>query len=96
MRALADGRVRRSSAEWQAVIAEFEASGLSALAFCRRAGVSRAAFTRWRQQLKGAVSPEAEGAFVEMPTAVPAGTRSLSPGEMELSLPGGVQLRWRP
>ena len=36
MRVLADGRVRRTAAEWRVVLEKFEASGLSALAFCRR------------------------------------------------------------
>ncbi len=94
MRVLADGRVRRTAAEWRAVLEKFEASGLSALAFCRRERLSRAAFTRWRQELEG-TAPEA-GAFVEIPGSVPERLRVLQPGEMELTLPGGVLLRWRP
>ena len=94
MRELSDGRVRRDAGEWQAEIEKFEASGLSALAFCRREGLSRAAFTRWRQALRASAAPG--GVFVEMPASAPGGARLLAPGEMELVLPGGVFLRWRP
>jgi hypothetical protein len=79
--------------EWRKIFEEFEASGLSASAFCRREGISRAAFTR-RQQVRGA-RPERD-AFVALPLPVQASPPSLAPGEMELSLPGGVMLRWRP
>jgi transposase-like protein len=94
MRVLADGRVKRTPGEWRKVVEEFERSGLSASAFCRQEKISRGAFTKWRQRLQ---SPGREpGAFVELPMAGPASSSSLAPGEMELSLPGGVCLRWRP
>jgi len=93
MRVLADGRVRRSASEWRRVLEKFEASGLSALSFCQREGISRGTFTRWQKRLEG-LEPEV-GAFVELPLHVPAGSSSLAPGEMELSLPGGVKLRWK-
>jgi hypothetical protein len=93
MRVLADGRVRRSAAEWRQVFERFEASGLSALAFCRRERIPRGTFLRWRH--RPPVSEPDRGAFVEVPLPAPARGSSLASGEMELSLPGGVILRWR-
>lgn len=67
MRVLAGGRVRRNAGDLRAVIEKFEASGLSALAFCRQERVSRAAFARWRRELTSlSPAPAADGAFVEM------------------------------
>jgi hypothetical protein len=99
MQVLADGRVRRTAAEWRELIEAQEASGLSVLAFCERKKLSRSAFTRWRHELKrgGAEAADAEACFVELPLpGVESGPRSLAPGELELSLPSGVTLRWKP
>lgn len=96
MRVLADGRVKRSAAEWRRVFERCEASGLSALAFCQREGIPRSTFTRWQQRLRLAPSPADAAAFVELPLgAAGQGSPSLSTAELELSLPGGVVLRWR-
>jgi hypothetical protein len=85
--------VRRSAAEWRQVFERFEASGLSALAFCRRERIPRGSFVRWRQRVQ---TPEPErGAFVELPIPERTVGSPLAPGEMELSLPGGVMLRWK-
>jgi len=96
MRVLADGRVRRTEAEWRAVVERFERSGLSVSAFCRRAKVSRGSFEKWRRRL--ADSPRPSPAFVEWlppPSVEPETVAKGGPGEFELSLPGGVVLRWR-
>jgi len=99
MRVLSDGRVRRSEAEWRAVMDRYEASGLSESAFCRRAKLPRSSFVKWKRQLAGGARPSP--AFVEWIPPAPA------PGEpeaerapaqraaFELQLPGGVVLRWR-
>jgi len=97
MRVLADGRVRRTEAEWRAVRERFEKSGLSMSAFCRRAKLSRSSFVKWQRRLAGAPSPSP--AFVEWIASPPADVdreRGTSrTGEFELALPGGVVLRWR-
>jgi hypothetical protein len=98
MRVLADGRVRRTEAEWRAVLERFEQSGLSMSAFCRRAKLSRSGFVKWRRRLARRTS--SSPAFVEWiaPSAAAAETVEAVPrgaGEFELSLPGGVVLRWR-
>jgi hypothetical protein len=95
MRVPADGRrVRRSAAEWRQVLERFDASGLSAWGFCRREGISRGSFVRWRQRLQS--SGLERGGFVEVAIPTRAAGSTLASGEMELSLPGGVTLRWKP
>jgi len=93
MQVLADGRARRTGAEWRKILEAFAASGLSASAFCQREGLSRAAFTRWRRRLQEA--PSARGAFVELPLPASAERTPLAAGELELVLPGGATLRWK-
>jgi hypothetical protein len=95
MRVLADGRVKRSEAEWRKLFEKCEASGLSALAFCQRAGIPRSTFTRWQQRVQVVSSQAQTAAFVELPLPVAGSSASLAPGEFELSLPGGVTLRWK-
>lgn len=103
MRVLADGRVRRTEAEWRGLIERFEQSGLSISAFCRRTKLPRGSFVKWRQRLEGR-RPRAERpsrpapAFVEWiaPSSAPAeAVKEGGAGELELSLPGGVVLRWK-
>ncbi len=96
MRVLADGRTRRSAEEWRAVMAKFEASGLSALRFCREQKLSRGASSRWRQELGATEAPAPLGRFLEVKPAEPDPAQSVRAGEFELVLPGGVVLRWRP
>jgi len=96
MRILADGRVRRTETEWRAVMERFEKSGLSLSAFCRRSKLSRSSFLQWRRRLSGIPCPTP--GFVEWvaPTSeVPEAVERGGAGEFELSLPGGVVLRWR-
>jgi hypothetical protein len=102
MRVLSDGRVRRTQAEWRELIARFEQSGLSITAFCRRSKVSRSSFVKRRRQLGG--SPRvgrharSSAGFVEWiapPSAQALAVKGGGAGELELSLPGGVVLRWK-
>ena len=102
MRILADGRVRRTRAEWRGLVARFEQSGLSMAAFCRRAKLPRGSFVKWRRRLEGSPSVERHSppapAFVEWiapPSAHAEVARGAGAGEFELSLPGGVVLRWK-
>ncbi len=95
MRVQSKGRVRRSRAEWRGILDRFAASGQSQAAFCRREGISKGSLSRWKQQIgEGDAEP---GAFVELAVGQEgASARVLEPGELELALPGGVSLRWRP
>jgi transposase-like protein len=94
MRVLADGRVRRTRSEWQKIMRRFEKSGLTVAAFCGREEISASAFSDWRRKLsvKGVKKPS----FVELTPSAPPPRASLpARGEFELSLPGGVVLRWK-
>jgi hypothetical protein len=96
MRVLADGRVRRTEAEWRAVLERFEKSRMSVSAFCRRSKLSRNGFVKWRRRLAGSSRPTP--AFVEWvapSTGEPEAVERGGAGEFELSLPGGAVLRWR-
>jgi hypothetical protein len=96
MRVLADGRVRRTEAEWRGLVERFEKSGLSVAAFCRRAKLPRGSFVKWRRRLAGRPGPTP--AFVEWiapSSAAPETAEPEAAGAFELSLPGGVVLRWK-
>lgn len=58
-----EGKQRRHLGEqaWREVFERFDGSGLGVQAFCRREGLCRSSFTRWRARLR------AEGRRVEMP-----------------------------
>jgi len=70
---------RRSKHEWQRLIEEQTASGLTQKAFCAQAGISVATFGYWRRKLRD------EGAC---PTDKPMSTRGVSLDDwIELSAP---------
>ena len=98
MRVLADGRVRRTESEWQAILDRYVRSGLSESAFCRRAKLSRVSFGKWKRKLATKTSAPIGGEppFVEW--VAPEGEleeEAQTAGAFELSLPGGVVLRWK-
>lgn len=98
MRVLSDGRVRRSRAEWQAIMKRFRKSDLSVARFCQREKISASAFADWRRKLEITVARKVKVVrkprFVEVTpsseTTAPEAVR-----EFELSLPGDVVLRWK-
>jgi hypothetical protein len=102
MRVLSDGRVRRTEAEWRGLLERFEKSGRSMTAFCARAKLARSSFVKWKRRLAGRPAgerpPQRSPAFVEwLAPSVAQGEAApeRGAGELELSLPGGVVLRWR-
>lgn len=84
-------RVRRTRAQWEQIVEQQAASGLSQAAFCERAQISPASFAHWRARLRSERTP---APFVEWRLEPPQGS-ALSAGELELVLPGGVRLRMR-
>lgn len=64
------GYGRRSAAQWQALVQECDASGISQRAFCERRGLALSTFCQWRRRLER----EAGGAGEERPVA-PSGLR---------------------
>ena len=102
MQVLADGRLRRTEAEWRGLLARFEQSGLSMTAFCRRAKLPLSSFAQGRRRLDGSPrverAPRPSPAFVEWiaPSSAQAeAAEGAGAGAFELSLPGGVVLRWK-
>jgi transposase-like protein len=92
-------RVLRSPEKWQAIVAQFEASGMTRRAFCQQAGICYGTFSRWRQRLMAANAQQPLTApdtslFVELsggdapPTASPS-------WDVELQLGADVFLRLR-
>ncbi|MDE0488923.1 MAG: IS66 family insertion sequence element accessory protein TnpB [Chloroflexota bacterium] len=86
--------VRRSRAEWQAILSRFERSGQGRREFCEAEGLVLGTFSWWRTQLgrSGAGGTAAGGAlFVELADGRPA-----EPAwDAELDLGGGMVLRVR-
>ncbi|MGB5200583.1 MAG: IS66 family insertion sequence element accessory protein TnpB [Sedimenticolaceae bacterium] len=95
-------RIRRSRAQWREIFTQFEVSRLSAAAFCKQQGISYGSFMRWRQRMNSP-APAAATAQVSsddwLPFQVSAGARddslTANDWDIELVLPGGVQLRMR-
>ncbi len=100
MQVLADGRVRRTSGEWEKIMARQRASRLPIAAFCEREEISRSAFASWKRRLSE--GRKKSPSFVELtrpstnPAVEPAAVSIAPTGtSFELVLPGGVTLRWR-
>jgi putative transposase len=92
-------RVRRSRAQWQALIERGECSPLGVSGFCRAEGIGSASFYKWRQRLAADAPPETlapvnEPGFLDLgPLAGP--TSNGAAWDIELELGAGVVLRLR-
>lgn len=98
-------RIRRSDAQWAELLEQFDASGLSAATFCRQHGICYATFAnRRRRAVAKQNEPKASSAATDWLPIDLAGdgnrrARVTSPAttttewDIELTLPGGVQLR---
>ncbi len=97
MQVLTDGRVRRTLSEWEKIIKRYRKSSLPVAAFCEKEGISRSAFSTWSRRLKA--EQKKRPAFVELtrPAKKPAALLSAASQQtsFELTLPGGVTLRWK-
>ena len=98
----ADGKVRRSQEEWERIFERFHSSGMTGAAFCRREKIAKGSFEKWKKKVgRGSKAVAVVPTFIEWPTPSDAAPTSsmispaLSAGELELSFPGGVTLRWR-
>lgn len=96
-------RRRLSPAQWQALFERFEAGNENVTAFCRRHGVSKSSFHRWRRKLAEPPpsTPPIE-AEIDEPAFIEVG--SLADGQagpvaaawdVELALGDGIVLRLR-
>ena len=86
-------RAYRSKAQWQALIDEFEQSGLSRKAFCEARGINPDYFSQRRRQLQQ--ETESTG-FARVATESPAPTAAMQVrvGDAQLVLPMSVSPRW--
>ena len=93
-------RIRRSHEQWREIFTQFEAGCLSATAFCKQQGIAYGSFKRWRQRVDAPSCQTAQGSADDWLTIpLTAGVQDGSPEtrgwDIELALPGGVQLRMR-
>jgi len=102
MQLTADGKARRTSAEWNEIFDRFDESQLSRDQFCKQEHLQSGTFARWHRKLRGSkprnvkkvsrtMSPATPTQFVE----IAAPQSSPSPWSVELELPGGCVLRLR-
>lgn len=90
MRSHSEVRIRRSEAERRRLLGRFEASKLSAAAFCEKESLSLSSLQRWRNELRRATNA---ASFVELP--IPTLSNASSTWSAEVELPNGVVLRFR-
>lgn len=101
MQIQSNGKVRRTSHEWDEIFAEFEASGLSVAAFCRRKKLPKSTFSKRRiaRERRPATRRAKSARFVELTpdraTSSTAPTAVVGAHAFELILPGGAVLRWK-
>ena len=99
-------RIRRSDAQWAKLLQQFETSGLPATTFCQQHGICYATFANRRRRAVGEQKePKVSSATTDWLPIDLAGdgnhhAREASPAvtaewDIELGLPGGVQLRMR-
>ena len=82
--------VRRTRAQWQAIMSRFERSGQGRREFCEAEGLVLGTFSWWCREL-GRSGPGGSALFVEL-----AGGRSAAAAwDAELELGGGMVLRVR-
>ncbi len=81
------GRVRRSAAEWQALVGQFESSGVGRVPFCKSAGIAPSTLHRWQRLLR---HPTTRANFVDVTPAPPA-----SRWVVEFQFPDGTLARVR-
>ena len=87
-------RAYRSKAQWQALINEFEQSGLSRKAFCEAQGINPDYFSQRRRQLQQ--ETESTGFARVAAESSPASTAAMQVrvGDAQLVLPMSVSPRW--
>lgn len=83
-------RVRRQRAQWQRLVEEQAASGLTQQAFCARRRVAYATFCTWKRRLRDEADGQPPG-FVE----VELDDAPIPGWDVELALGEGVVLRVR-
>jgi hypothetical protein len=85
--AMSNTRESDAAARWRNVVRGHAESGLSVVAYCRRARVPQSSFFAWRRKLRGAAT------FAEVRVAPAA---PVDAGALEVRLPGGRSIVVRP
>ena len=93
-------RIHRSPEQWQALLDQYESSGLSQRAFCQQAGLSCGTFSRWRRSLLcdqplAETAGDAPELFVELANHPIGSPSAFSDWDVELQLSAQVFLRLR-
>jgi len=87
-------KIRRSAEQWQAIMANYEASGLSQEAFCAQASLAMSTFSKWRKQLTNGMADAAVSPmFVDLSPLT--GCEQRSGWDIELTFGDGMRLRLR-
>lgn len=88
---------RRTRSDWESLIAEQKASGLTIEQFCRQYELTQSNFYLWRKRLSQPIQKKATQTDQTTPwlqVAVPD-TNPTPTWDIELDLPNGVTLRMR-
>jgi hypothetical protein len=90
-------RKHRTQEQWQTLIDQQRASGLSAPQFCKQENIGYASFCNWRKRLSASVidesSESSEAGFLDL-SSLMGNSPSSGPGwNIVLSLGNGVELR---
>jgi len=89
---------RRTPAQWQQLVEQWQDSGLSATRFCKIHEIGYASFCNWRKRLTEAAfqagpATTAEPAFIDLSTLQSPDSTSDTGWNIVLSLGNGVELR---
>jgi hypothetical protein len=93
------GRKQLTEARWEALMSEYEGSGLTQAEFARRSGLIYTTFAhrvqqRRREARSGAVAPRFVEVRPALPTEAPAeAPMTATPSGLSVTLPDGVVLR---
>ena len=88
---------RRSPEQWQALIQQWQESGLSAPQFCEQHEVGYASFCNWRKRFNTQDSPaeesSSEAQFIDLQSLTATSADDSKGWNIVLSLGNGVELR---
>ncbi len=86
----------RPQSEWQQIVADYERSGLTQEAFCKRASIAKSSFYKWRKRLETPSAATGVSQFIDL-NALVQGNGQIDPPrwEIELDLGHGMRLSLR-
>ena len=80
----------RTADQWQALVNEQKASGLSAPKYCKQNNIAYASFSKWRKQLTKPPTESESPAFIELTTPSQPESQSWA---VELAISDTIVLR---